>query len=62
MLYPIETAPKDESIFLAYAENEGNKGFTCVYFNQHQQEFLEPVTGTVVHYLTKWTNLPWQDV
>lgn len=54
---PIETAPKDGSVFLGYAvKSEEQKGMTCLCWLDGA--FVEPITATKIKYLTHWMPLP----
>lgn len=52
----ISTAPKDGSVFLAFAQREEKRGMTCACFKDGS--FIEPITGIKLPYLTHWKPLP----
>ncbi len=55
---PIETAPKDGSVFLGFATKDDKNGFAVIYFDEELEEFCDAVFAEKLFYFTHWTPLP----
>jgi len=55
---PMDTAPMDGKIFLAFARKGDKTGMAVIYWNSHQEKFCDPVSCLPLYYFEHWMPLP----